>query len=105
MIPMSKIAVIGDEDLIEGLKIFGFDTFFVKEENKITNLFKEILEKGYFFCLIQEIYFLRLKDLIKEINEKPFPLVLPLPDHREIKGVGKELLQQISLKAVGAEIL
>jgi len=98
-----KIAVIGDEDLILGLKIFGFDTFFVKKD--IREIFKEILEKNYSICLIQEVYFPKLRDLISEIREKPFPLILPIPDHREIRGIGEELLREITLKAIGADIL
>ncbi len=105
MIPTSKsISVIGDEDLILGLEIFGFDTLFVESKEKITQLFKEVLEKKYLVCFIQEKYFPQIKNLFLEI-EDPFPLVLAIPDHIQIKGLAKDLLRKITLKAIGADIL
>lgn len=105
MIPMfNKIAVIGDGDLISGLKIFGFDTFAVKEKDSERKIFKEILERQYSLCFIQEVYFLKLKDLVLDVKEKTFPLILSIPDHREVKGLAKRILKEITLKAIGQDI-
>jgi len=99
-----SIAVIGDKDLISGLKIFGFDTFFVKEET-IKEIFKEMLEKNYSICLIQETYFSKLKNLVSEIKQRLFPLILPIPDHNQVRGEAKKILKELSIRAIGADIL
>jgi len=100
----NKIAIIGDEDLISGFLIFGFDTFFVRED-RIKELFKEVLAKDYLVYFVQERYYLKIKDILLEIEDKPFPIVYPIPDHTQIKDLAKEELRQITLRAIGADIL
>jgi len=101
----SNIATIGDEDLVEGLNIFGFAIFLVKQEDRLKDMFREILEKGYLALLIQEKYFLKIKDLYLKIKDRPYPLVLPFSDHRGPQGEAKEILREASLKAVGQDII
>ena len=97
-----EIAVIGDEDLISGLGIFGFDIFLAK--GNIAKIFSLILEKNYKICFVQEIYFSQIKDLSLPTRERLFPLILPISDHREIKGTGKRILRELSIRAVGVDI-
>ena len=97
-----EIVVIGDEDLISGLRIFGFDIFLAK--GNIAEIFSLILEKDYKICLVQETYFSQIKDLSLPMRERSFPLILPISDHREIKGTGKRILRELGIRAVGVDI-
>lgn len=101
----SGIAIIGDEDLISGLEIFGFDIFSVNEKDELKDIFKKILEKDYLICFIQERYFPKIRDLFLEIKERPFPMLLPFPDHRGIEGEALGILREMSIKAIGQDIL
>ena len=101
----NAVALMGDEYLISGLNIFGFDTFSVNGQDKIKDIFSQILKQNYFICFIQEAYFPKIKELLLEIEERPYPMVLTFSGHWQPEGIARNMLKEMSIKAVGQDIL
>ena len=100
----SKIAIIGDKDLVEGFTAAGFQAFFPGDKKEeIVSALNEVVRNNFSICFILERLALRVKEQIRELGPKTYPAIIVLPDYREDFGLTAEFLKEVIVRAIGTE--
>jgi V/A-type H+-transporting ATPase subunit F len=102
---MAKVAIIGDKDIIWGLKGLGLATFAVSSQEEAVVALKDAASSDYSIILILERWAAGMISLIEELKKKSFPIIVFIPDHRGILNLSKERLKIAVRKAVGSDTL
>ncbi len=99
-----KIAAIGEQDIIEPLKMVGVDIYPVTQTN-VKEVLLSIVNKGYSVVLIGEDSIEGIEELFLKLSLKPMPSIIPIPGKGKSKGFAYKRLREIIKKAVGTDIL
>ncbi|MBU2495890.1 MAG: V-type ATP synthase subunit F [Candidatus Omnitrophota bacterium] len=100
----SKIAVIGDQDLVAGFTAAGFQMFFPEDKKEaIASALDEVVRHDFSICFILERYALRVKEQIRELGPRTYPAIVVLPDYREDFGLTDEFLKEVMVRALGTD--
>lgn len=100
----NKIAIIGDKDLVEGFAAAGFQVFSPEDKKEaIAASVDEVVKNNFSLCFILERYALKIKEKIRELDEKIYPAIVIVPDYREDFGLAAESLKEIVVRAIGTE--
>jgi len=100
----SKIAIIGDKDLVEGFTAAGFQVFSPEDEKEeIVSALNEVVRNDFSICFILERFALKVKEQIRELGSKTYPAIIILPDYRNDFGLNAEFLKEIIVRATGTE--
>lgn len=101
----TKVAAIGDPDILFILQSAGVDVFAARQETEALQAISEITEKGYGLCFIQEnFYSLALRR--KEKREKKIETVfVPLRDFRQKINFIQDVMKEMTVKATGSDML
>ena len=102
---MHKVAVIGDNDSIVGLKAVGFDVFPVESPSESPTVFQSVVKKEYAIIFITEELGEEILPLLEIYSDRPMPSVIFIPSNRGSTGAGIQKLRQTVERAVGADIL
>lgn len=100
----SRIAAIGEQDIIEPLKMAGIDIYPVTKEN-VKDVLLNIVNKGYSIILIGEDSIESIESLFLKLSLRPMPSIVPIPGRGKSKGFAYRRLREIIKKAVGTDIL
>jgi len=76
----NHIAVVGDKDTVLAFKALGMDVYFPNEDNSAASILKQLVEFGYHIILITEREAILAGDYIESLADKPYPIILPIPD-------------------------
>ncbi len=101
---MSKIAIIGERDCILGFKALGISVFPVETGEEASQALAAIKDGGYAVIFIIEDFAEELKDILKELREKPLPVITLIPGTRGSRGLARERLRQNVRRAIGTDI-
>jgi len=96
-----KIAFVGEKDMVYPMKAIGADVYPVEEMKDALSIMRDVLSKDYGIVFYSEELHSKIRDLIEEYREKPYPALVPLPGVTGSKGIGIELLKEIMKKAAG----
>ncbi|MGQ9471740.1 MAG: V-type ATP synthase subunit F [Candidatus Aminicenantales bacterium] len=101
----TKVAAIGDPDILFILQSAGVDVFAARQEAEALQAISEIREKGFGLCFIQEnFYSLALRR--KEKREKKIETVfVPLRDFRQEIDFIQDVMKEMTVKATGSDML
>ncbi len=102
---MSKVALIGQKDLVSLFAIAGIDTFGIKDVKDSEVVLREVCEKDYSIVLITESAAINLIEYINRINLEGKIYIMVIADHTQKEDISRELLKRSVEKAVGADIL
>lgn len=105
MIPMSKVAVLGERDAVLGFRASGAVVFCADSPDEARDALAEILKADFAILLVTENVAEALKADLAPLYEQPKPVVTVLPDARKGGGQAMELLRKRVERAVGANIL
>jgi len=97
---MSKIAVVGRKDTILIFKSLCMDVYFTGDDDA-----KQVLEKvigqGYSIVLATEREYVLAAELIDTFADKPYPIIMPIPDGVAGLGLGANRIADNYKKAIG----
>ncbi|MFH1678561.1 MAG: V-type ATP synthase subunit F [Candidatus Omnitrophota bacterium] len=100
----NNIAIIGDKGLVQGFAAAGFRVFSPEyEKDAIARDLEAVVKDNFSLCFILERYALKIKERIRELEEKIYPAIVILPDYREDFNLTGELLKKIVVRAIGTE--
>ena len=102
---MAKVAIIGDKDIIWGVKGLGFSAFSVSTQEEAVSALKDAASSDYSLILILERWAKGMMSLIEELKRKSLPIIVFIPDHRGVLNLSKERLRVAVRKAVGSDTL
>ena len=100
----NKVAIVGDGDSIMLFKAVGVDSFKVDDAKKAREILRKIAN-DYCVIFLTEQYALQLKDLLKIMDENPYPVVLTLPDKNGNSAFSEQVLKEAMDRALGVDIL
>lgn len=99
-----RIAIIGREDIIIGLKLFGIDIFPAEIPEKAKSVLEELVNKEYNLIFITEDIAGPLAERIKEILEETNISVLIMPAPGVKTEIVSNMIRSSIRKALGAEL-
>lgn len=100
----SKIAIIGDKDLVGGFTVAGFQVFSPGDKKEdIALALNEVIRNDFSVCFILERFALKVKEQIQELGQKTYPAIVVLPDYRADFGLTEEFLKEVIVRATGTE--
>jgi V/A-type H+-transporting ATPase subunit F len=105
VIPMYKIAVIGDKDSILGFKALGVATIPVTSTEMALQTLKKLAREQYGVVFITEQTAEPIQDYIAELSTRMLPSVVMIPNNAGTLGLGIKRMKQNVEKAIGADIL
>jgi len=97
----NKIAVVGSKDIVLIFKALGMDVYATDNQDTRTVL-GNLREKGYKIILITERDASLVGDYIDECADRPYPIILPIPDGMNSFGVASERLNSLMRKILGS---
>lgn len=99
---MSKIALIGEKDIVRPLAFSGVDVFAVDSEAKFSAAVERIsLDKGYSMAFVLESVAEANVEIMEKAEADGISLIC-IPDFRKAKGYFRESLKELTKKATGA---
>lgn len=99
---MSKIALIGEKDIVAPLAFSGVKIFPVDSEPRFLEVVEEISrDKEYSMAFVLESLAEANVDVMGKADELGIGLVC-IPDFRQVKGFFRENLKELTKKATGA---
>ncbi|MFA5103909.1 MAG: V-type ATP synthase subunit F [Candidatus Margulisiibacteriota bacterium] len=99
---MSKIALIGEKDIIKPLAFSGVKVFPVDSETKFSAAVEEISQdKEYSMAFVLESVAEANVDVMAKAEAGGISLIC-IPDFRKVKGFFRENLRELTKKATGA---
>ena len=102
---MSEIAMIGDRDSILGFKSLGVSIFPAENQEKATDALKDTVAQEYKIVFITDDVMPEYEVVAEHLQNKTFPVVMPIPSNKGSTGLGTERLRSLVRKAAGADIL
>lgn len=98
-----KVAIIGEADIVFPLRVLGIKVFSPKNVEEAKAMIREIEEKKYALCLVQESLFDALKEEREALRDKFCPVVVGFSDHRKITDHLAKAMKELAVKATGSD--
>lgn len=102
------LAVIGDEDRVDGFQALGFKVYALKQPAEFKDVLDKVAAQQCAVCLVQEDIYRREEERIKSYRNAPLPVLIPfslggkmdLPS-ASLRGELGKIIQGIRLRATG----
>ena len=101
---MSKLAFIGDRDVVEGFAALGASSLPVGNEEELEAALDAVAKGDYSIVFITEHWAERAARRLEKIaGEKGYPVAVIIPDTRERLGIAEKRLQEAVKIATGRD--
>ncbi|MCM8780569.1 MAG: V-type ATP synthase subunit F [Candidatus Omnitrophica bacterium] len=97
----NPIAVIGDEDLVLGLKVLGFKIYPVCGPQDYNTVFAKLLNDKVAICLMEDKVYQVLTDKINSSGGQNLPIIIPFSKSGKTELL-ETILKNVRLRAQGA---
>lgn len=101
---VGKFAIIGDGDSIMAFRAAGVATFPAESEKQAREALRKAAQEYRVIFLTEELA-RGVGDLLKRLDEEPYPAVLVIPSGKGSTGYGEEFLKKTMERALGVDIL
>ena len=98
-----RVAVIGEADIVFPLKALGIKVFSPKNVEEAKAMIREIGEKKFALCFVQEGLFEPLREEREALRDKFCPVVVGFSDHRKITDHLARAMKELAVKATGSD--
>lgn len=102
---MSKIAFIGDKNLILGFQVLGISIYPARESKEAIRILKKISKEGYEIIYLLESLAREMFGVIAEFDTQSLPIITLIPDLKQKTDLGYQYLAEQVKKAVGIELI
>jgi len=99
---MSKIAIVGNIDIILIFEKFGFDAYLLGEKEELEEKVDLAIRENNKIIFIQEDLLKGKENLFKAYEDTVYPLIMPLPIYKDL-GMMEKMLSQATLKVTAKE--
>ena len=97
----NHLAILGDEDIILGLRALGFQAYPASTKEEILTALEEMAGAHCALCLVQEDIYALAKEQFDAYESQPLPAFITFSKDGNMKLL-EELLRETKLKATGA---
>ena len=100
-----KIAAIGDRESVLGMSVLGVRPCPVAEPREVPALLERLLREDYRVIFVTEEFAAAWRHEIAEHMEKTEASILMVPSRKGSSGRGLELVREMGIRALGADVL
>lgn len=100
----SKIAVVGERELVLSFKALGVPVFPVVNLEEAEERVKKLVEENYSLILLTEKFASQMQLLLNSLRTQSITTITPIPTSQGSQGFALESLKAILRKAVGVDI-
>jgi len=100
----TKIAAVGEKDIILIFKGIGADIFPVVNISEVSSLIKKLIKEGYKIIFITETIAEKVDSIIKQYLYSVFPSIVIIPGLGEKSSYAVNILKNAIVKAVGSDV-
>ena len=104
MIPMYKIAVMGDRDSVLGFQALGLEVWYVNDPEEARRRLRRLVGENCAILYITETLAQTLQSDIARLRETMMPAIIIIPGKNGSLGLADAELQSAVERAVGADI-
>ncbi|MCK4352021.1 V-type ATP synthase subunit F [candidate division WOR-3 bacterium] len=101
----TKIAAIGERDVILPFKAIGADIFPVSSPEEAHSVLGKLLKEGIGIVLVPDDLIPGIKDFLAQTTGTSLPCILPIPGSKGSSGHGTKRLRELIKKAVGVDLM
>jgi len=105
VIPMYKIALIGNRDTIIGFKLLGVSLFPITKKEEAIEILNKLVKEEYAVIFVTEEIAGQIVEEIEILQKTSFACITIIPCKSEKKYLGLKILRKNIEKAIGTDIL
>jgi len=105
VMPMYKMAVVGEEEAVLGFRSLGADIFTLTGPQEGEKIMAALKKSRYGVVFLTERAAKILPELVEAFEDHPLPAVAIIPGIEGSTGLARTRMKKIVEKAVGADIL
>jgi vacuolar-type H+-ATPase subunit F/Vma7 len=97
----NPIAIVGEEDLVEGFKALGFRAYPVRDADGCRKAVREVMAGEVGICLLQDDFYNLMKEDIADYNNLALSIIIPFSKSADT-ALLDNMVKGIRLRATGA---
>ena len=101
----TKIASIGELDVILPFKAIGADIYPVTTPDEAREVLRKLLKEDVGIILIPDDLVPEIRDFLTEIRGESLPCILPIPGSKGSSGLALREMRELIKKSVGVDIM
>lgn len=101
----TKIAAIGEEDIILPFKAIGAEIYPVVSPEEAKNVLEKLFSEDIGLILIPDDLIPNIRDSLSQVKGKPLPCILSIPGSKGSSGLAMSEMRELIKKAVGVDII
>ncbi|MGQ9673467.1 MAG: V-type ATP synthase subunit F [Candidatus Aminicenantales bacterium] len=105
MFNSGKVAAIGDEDLLFGLRALGVRVFSPRDEQEARRILSSLEKEKFVLCLIHQEWLEALGQEKKIEGKKPELSLVGFTDYRTLTDTVEKMVREMAIKATGSDAL
>ena len=100
-----KVAVVGDADIIFGLRALGVKVFSPKDLEEAKKIMESLAEENFALCFLHESFLEPLREEREVLRDKFCPVVVGFSDYRKVTDQLERMMREVAIKATGSDSL
>ncbi len=100
-----KVAVVGDADLIFGLRALGIAVFSPGNSEEARAIMARVEKERFALCFVQQSWMEALEGERKDAGKRISPVVLAFSDYRDLTGAIEKMVKDMAVRATGSDLL
>ncbi|MDH4217820.1 MAG: V-type ATP synthase subunit F [Candidatus Aminicenantes bacterium] len=102
---LSKVAVIGDQDLVFPLRVLGIKVFAPQSVEEARRILKDLERENVALCFLHQSLLEPLQVEREALRKKIVPVVVGFSDYRKVIDHLDKMMKEMAVKATGSDAL
>ena len=103
MSDFSRIAVVGEADLIFGFRALGIQTFSPASAEDAEKIASQIVRGDFALCLVEGRWLAAFKEEEEAAGRGVCPVIVGYPDYRSLSDEVEKRVREMAVKATGSD--
>jgi vacuolar-type H+-ATPase subunit F/Vma7 len=101
----TRVAVIGDKDMVFAFKALGFKTYSPRHMDEAREILNGLEKDNIALCFLHHSYFEPLQEEREVLGKKIVPVIVGFSDYRKITDHLENMMKEMAVKATGSDAL
>jgi vacuolar-type H+-ATPase subunit F/Vma7 len=103
MSDFTRIAVVGEPDLVFGFRALGIETFSPASAEDAEGLASKIVRDDFALCLVEGRWLAAFKEVEAAAGRRLCPVIVGFSDYRSLSDEVEKRLREMAVKATGSD--
>lgn len=105
MFDLGKVAAVGDEDLLFGLRALGVKVFSLRDVTEAARILAILEREKVALCLVHQDWLEVMSEERKKAIQKPRPVLVGFTDYRTLAETIEKMVREMAVRATGSDVL